>query len=919
MGMHPLRTEFLPERKVRITQSQLESYLWGAAVLLRGTIDAGDYKQFIFPLLFYKRLCDAFDEETQIALAESGGDKEFAEFPENHRFHIPPEAHWREVRQAARDVGRVLQSALRTIETSNPDKLYGIFGDAQWTNKDRLTDAMLHDLIEHFSSLELTVANLPEDDLGQGYEYLIKKFADDSGHTAAEFYTNRTVVHLMTEMLQPQPGESIYDPTTGTGGMLLSCITHLRRQGKEWRNVRLYGQERNLMTSSIARMNCFLHGIEDFRIERGDTLSEPKFVQGDRLMQFDVSLANPPYSIKQWDRAAFASDPWGRNLYGTPPQGRADYAFWQHILQSLNPKTGRCAILFPHGVLFRDDEADMRHKIIEADVIECVIGLGPNLFYNSTMPACIVICRMTKPKTRQGKIIFINAVNEVIRERTQSFLTDVHIKHITKTYEQYKDEPDYAKVATLDEIRKNDSSLSMGFYVPMTSGAMGKEELGENLAAAFSKWSDSCLSIRKALSSIFPDSPVSVADAVESPQHLADIIAERFDRSEWTRVKFGEVVQKVSDRISDIASTGLIHHIGGEHFDSGTIRIKRKGVIEGSTIGPAFHMRFKPGQVLYVSRNPHLRKASVVDFEGICANTTYVCEAVTDRMLPELLPFIMQTDAFWNFATEHKRGSTNPYLNWPDIAKFEFDLPPLDQQRRIAEILWAVDNVIQRESAIGMAAQSLAYASLADFLYNTERWPLSECRDILVDGPRNGFSPQVNANGKGMPTLSLSAIRGGYVVTEGNLKYATVDLADIPQFQLQRGDMLVVRGNGNRFLCGKAGIVRQYPEGCFYPDLLIRLRFKPDVMLQEFAVMQWNEPITYARLISKAKSTNGIWKINGQDIKSHQLAIPPIAAQERFLCEIESKLALIKSSNDSIGKSRDLLRQITDAILGGHL
>ena len=251
------------------------------------------------------------------------------------------------------------------------------------------------------SSLELTVANLPEDELGQGYEYLIKKFADDSGHTAAEFYTNRTVVHLMTEMLEPQPGESIYDPTCGSGGMLLSCITHLRRQGKEWRNVRLYGQERNLMTSSIARMNCFLHGIEDFRIERGDTLADPKFVEGDRLQQFDVVLANPPYSIKQWDRDAFAADPWGRNLYGTPPQGRADYAFWQHILCSLAPKTGRCAILFPHGVLFRQEEADMRRKLIEADLIECVLGLGPNLFYNSPMEACVVICRTAKP--RHGK------------------------------------------------------------------------------------------------------------------------------------------------------------------------------------------------------------------------------------------------------------------------------------------------------------------------------------------------------------------------------------------------------------------------------------------------------------------------------------------------------------------------------------
>jgi type I restriction enzyme M protein len=448
-----------------IAQQQLESYLWGAATLLRGTIDAGDYKQFIFPLLFYKRLCDVFDEETQTALKESGGDKKFAAFPENHRFQIPPQAHWREVRKAAKDVGRTLQNALRAIETANPEKLHGIFGDAQWTNKERLPDALLRDLVEHFSSLDLTVANLPEDELGQGYEYLIKKFADDSGHTAAEFYTNRTVVHLMTEMLRPESGESIYDPTCGSGGMLLSCVAHLRRQGKEWRNVRLFGQERNLMTSSIARMNCFLHGIEDFRIERGDTLSDPKLVERDRLMRFDVVLANPPYSIKQWDREAFASDPWGRNVFGTPPQGRADYAFWQHILQSLAPKTGRCAILFPHGVLFRQEEAEMRKKLVEADLIECVLGLGPNLFYNSPMEACVVVCRSAKPKARRGKVLFINAVNEVTRERAQSFLTDAHIRRIVDAYEAFKDEPGFAAVASLADIRAKDANLSIPLYV----------------------------------------------------------------------------------------------------------------------------------------------------------------------------------------------------------------------------------------------------------------------------------------------------------------------------------------------------------------------------------------------------------------------------------------------------------------------
>lgn len=492
----------------RITQQNLESYLWGAAVRLRGTIDAGDYKQFIFPLLFYKRLCDVFDEETVTALRESGGDQDFALFPENHRFQVPAEAHWREIRKVSRDVGRGLQQAMRAIETANPDKLFGIFGDAQWTNKGRLSDAMLRDLIEHFSTLELTVANLPEDELGQGYEYLIKKFADDSGHTAAEFYTNRTVVHLMTEMLDVQPGESVYDPTCGSGGMLLSCIAHLRNQKKEWRNVKLYGQERNLMTSSIARMNCFLHGIEDFRIERGDTLAEPKLVEGDRLQRFDVVLANPPYSIKQWNREAFSADPWGRNVFGAPPQGRADYAFQQHILQSLKAKTGRCAVLWPHGVLFRQEEAEMRRKLIEADLIECVLGLGPNLFYNSPMEACVVICRTDKSRdrgTRRGKILFINAVNEVTRERAQSFLTDEHLQRVVRAYQDFKDEPGFTRVVPIEEIRAKEGNLSIPLYVGGETQAQtdaATETATTALPDALTAWLKSSAAVRHSLHSL---------------------------------------------------------------------------------------------------------------------------------------------------------------------------------------------------------------------------------------------------------------------------------------------------------------------------------------------------------------------------------------------------------------------------------
>ena len=455
----------------RISQQELESYLWGAAVLLRGLIDAGDYKQFIFPLLFYKRVSDVWDEEYQAALAESDGDLSYAEFAENHRFQIPAEAQWQAVRQAPKNVGAAIQKAMRAIEAANPDMLDGIFGDAPWTNRERLPDATLKNLIEHFSTRTLSVANVPEDELGNAYEYLIKKFADDSGHTAAEFYTNRTVVHLMTQLLAPKAGESIYDPTCGTGGMLISALDEVKRSGGEYRTLKLYGQERNLITSSIARMNLFLHGVEDFEIIRGDT------------------LANPPYSIKQWDREAWSSDKWGRNFLGTPPQGRADYAFQQHILTSLTAK-GRSAALWPHGVLFRNEEQAMRAKMVEQDWVEAIIGLGPNLFYNSPMESCIVVCNRHKAAARKGKVIFNDAVNEVTRERAQSFLKPEHQQRILTAYKAFADVPGFAKVATLAEIGANADNLSIPLYVKRIAAAIATDSNGDavSLRSAWGQW-----------------------------------------------------------------------------------------------------------------------------------------------------------------------------------------------------------------------------------------------------------------------------------------------------------------------------------------------------------------------------------------------------------------------------------------------
>ena len=484
-----------------ITQQQLEKYLWGAATLLRGLIDAGDYKQYIFPLLFFKRICDVYDEEYTNALKESDGDLKYASFAENHRFQIPKGAHWKHVRENTKNVGVAIQKGMRQIEKANPDTLFGIFGDAQWTNKDRLSDETLINLLEHFSSQVLSIENVPNDQLGNGYEYLIKQFADDSGHTAAEFYTNRTVVELMTLLMDPKPGELIYDPTCGSGGMLLSCVNKLKTDSKEYRSLKLYGQELNLMTSAIARMNMFLHGIEDFKISRSDTLKHPAFLEKDTLKTFNIILANPPYSIKQWNRTEFEKDPYGRNIYGTPPQGCADYAFQQHIIKSLNDKNGRCAILWPHGILFRDAEADMRRKMIELDVVEAVIGLGPNLFYNSPMEACILVCNKGKKKERQEKILFINAVNEVKRESAFSYLTDEHIVKIHKAFIGYKDIEGFAKVMSIKDVFAKNGNLNIPLYVSNVQQTNGQKEI--RLKDLLQKWEKQSCCLRKDMKNLF--------------------------------------------------------------------------------------------------------------------------------------------------------------------------------------------------------------------------------------------------------------------------------------------------------------------------------------------------------------------------------------------------------------------------------
>ena len=457
-----------------ISLEDLKSFLWGAATRLRGQIDAAGYKEYIFPLLFFKRISDVYDEQFEGYVCEGGIEYANAQAQELV-IRIPDGAHWRDVRECTENVGQRLVEAFIAIEQANPGEhadsrviggLEGIFGPKDgWTNKAKMPDHIITSLIEDFSRYNLSLKACPADEMGQAYEYLVGKFADDAGNTAQEFYTNRTVVDLMAEILQPKLGESIYDPTCGSGGMLVKCLDFLRQKRQPWQGVKVFGQEINALTASIARMNLYLNGVEDFSIVREDTLAHPAFVDGSHLRKFDVVLANPPYSISEWNRSAFEHDKWGRNMWGTPPQGRADYAFIQHIVASMNNDHGRCAILLPHGILFRNEESEVRKGLVLSDKIEAVIGLGPNLFYNAPMEACILICNSHKAKELKNKVIFINAKYEVTRKNAESFLENSHIKKITEAYKSVNDIADFKRLVDFEEIEKNRFDLSIQKYV----------------------------------------------------------------------------------------------------------------------------------------------------------------------------------------------------------------------------------------------------------------------------------------------------------------------------------------------------------------------------------------------------------------------------------------------------------------------
>ena len=453
-----------------LSVAQLEQYLWSAADILRGSIDSSDYKTYIFGLLFLKRLSDRFEEKAQKLIADGMSETVAWTDPDEHQFFVPDRARWGTIQRTATNIGETLNKACAALEEENA-KLEGVLAGIDYNDERKLGDARNRDtvlarLVQHFSEVSLRNDRMAEPDLlGRAYEYLIEQFADDAGKKGGEFYTPQMVVRLIVELLALTEGMRICDPTAGSGGMLIECAHYIERKGGNPDNLTLHGQEKNLSTWAICKMNMLLHELDDARIEKGDTIRDPKLVDEGELLLYDRVIANPPFSLDEWGREVAENDGHARFRFGVPPKTKGDLAFVQHMVAVLNA-TGRLGVVMPHGVLFRGSaEGKIRQGLLQEDLFEAVIGLAPNLFYGTGIPASIIVLNRDKQAARKGKVLFIDASGEFEEGTNQNRLRDEDIGHIASTFHAYADVEKYARVVPLAEIEQNDWNLNISRYV----------------------------------------------------------------------------------------------------------------------------------------------------------------------------------------------------------------------------------------------------------------------------------------------------------------------------------------------------------------------------------------------------------------------------------------------------------------------
>lgn len=703
-----------------ITLEELKSFLWAAATHLRGQIDAAGYKEYIFPLLFFKRISDVYDEQFEGFLSE-GGEEYAGMQAEELPIRIPEGAHWRDVRQVTENVGQRLVEAFIAIEQANPAKemdgrkiggLEGIFGPKDgWTNKAKMPDSIITSLIEDFSKYTLSLKACPADEMGQAYEYLVGKFADDAGNTAQEFYTNRTVVQLMAEILQPQPNESIYDPTCGTGGMLVKCLDYLRNKGEEWQGVQVFGQEVNGLTSSIARMNLYLNGVEDFSIACADTLENPAFLDGSHLRKFDIVLANPPYSIKEWNRDKFMNDKWGRNFLGTPPQGNADYAFIQHIIASMNSEKGRCAILLPHGVLNRNAESELRKELVRMDIIDTIIGLGRQLFFNSGLESCILICNRNKNNSRKGKILFIEAEKLTHKTGTFTYLSKEDQNAILEAYHQNSNIEGLSNSVRNEDVIAQNGNLNIKTYVKCTTSnnVIGKLSLDTiNLH----------LDIVDLLSHI----GVDVNNEIVPTQFNINLSC---DKTSWKKVKLGDVASEYSVRCDMPSESEYDDFVGSNCIDQYDFNVGRTS--DAKQVNSAQKL-FKKGDYLLVRRSLYgsdfRERAPRATFDGVCSADILTIRENNEVIADGFLIYVLYQKELWDFIVANSTGSLTRRIKWNQLKDYEFDLPPLEEQKVLADKLWAAYRLKEGYKKLLAATDEMVKAQFIEMFSSYQTTPV---------------------------------------------------------------------------------------------------------------------------------------------------------------------------------------------------
>ena len=458
----------LTDNSGKMNLTQLKQFLWRSADILRGKIDSSDYKKYIFGLLFYKRISDSWDEEYKKVLEEYH-DEEIAKSDHNHRFQVPKDCRWEVIQKQAEGIGQKLNEIFDKLTNANSPKLDKIFDDLDFANKDKFPNETLQRLINNFSQHNFGDNYISSDLLGDAYEYLIEQFAADAGKKGGEFYTPREVEHVIISILKPHEKDHIYDMAVGSGGFLLEAYHHLKNEAgeKKARSLYLYGQEINIGTYAIAKINMFLHGLDSADIQRGDTLADPKFLNPDgSLKTFDICVANPPYSISEWEYEIFKHDKYGRVTdYEMPPAKKADYAFVLHMVKSMN-ENGRAGIVLPHGVLFRGGaEGRIREGLIKNDLIEAIIALPAKLFYGTGIPAAIVIFNKNKPESHKNRILIIDAEQDYEEGKNQNRLRKKDIEKIVLAFEGYHDIEKYARVIPVKELEENEFNLNVRRYI----------------------------------------------------------------------------------------------------------------------------------------------------------------------------------------------------------------------------------------------------------------------------------------------------------------------------------------------------------------------------------------------------------------------------------------------------------------------